>query len=229
MKKFYFFIFIMIFASLIFVSCVDNTYNLALNNLSEIRNQILIAEDEDIYMTFMSGKREKDYNLDGVSNELIDFSIINLYFKDKNYEYNEKKVEYSLTIDETLYSGEMINNPYDNSFVIDLGLLVDELNSLDITIKVNEESKTYTLNNISKAWKYSNEKALETVCKDLKDYLQQEIKDNKLNAEVVIKIVYNNDLSDTYYWYVQIVTINGNTYTELVNPQTNEILAKNIS
>jgi len=229
MKKFYFFIMISIFASLIFVSCVDNTYNLALNNISEIRNQILTFRNEELYITFMTGQREKNYKLDGIANEMIDFAIINLYFENKDYQFNELKISYSLTVNNKDYSGNMINNPYDNSFVVDLGIPIEALNNIDISITMNETTNIYTLDNISQNWPYNHKTALETVCKDLRDYLKQEISDNKLNAEVIIKIAYNNDIDNKYYWYIQIISSNGNTYSELIDPHTNEIIAKNIS
>ncbi len=229
MKKFYFFVAIIIFASLVFVSCVDNTYILAKDNISEIRENILIFKDEDIYVTLMTGKRESNYVNDGISTATKDFAVITLYIIDNQYDYNEQTVSYLTTIDNVDYSGQMLNNPYDNSYVIDLAIaLTPNLDNIEVTFVTQDKEYKASLHNISNEWKYDGYDALEIVCKDFKDYIKQAISDNSLQAEVFIKNVYNETYSDDYYWYIQIVTQNGNIYTSIVNPNSGEILARNI-
>ncbi|MBE5735009.1 MAG: hypothetical protein E7361_00955 [Clostridiales bacterium] len=228
MKKFYFFICIMMFVSLMLVSCIDNTYNIAKENISEIRYNLLDFYDDDMSVTFMSGERESDYSMNGTQSELVDFAIIKLNFTDKNYGYNERTVTYKAVINEIEYSGEMLNNPYDNSFVVDLNIDARDLDNLDITFSIDNNEKHVELSKANIGWKYDGLNALKIVCNDMKEYIKQFINNNKLDAECYIKIVNNTDNKGEYYWYVQIYATNGTTISEIINPLTGEILAKSI-
>ncbi len=228
MKKFYFFIILAIFSSLVLISCSDNTYNLVKENISEIRYNILDYHDDIMSASFMSGMREKDYVANGINSALIDFAIIKLSFVENDFAYNEKKVNYCTVINGVEYKGEMLNNPYDNSFVIDLNINAQELSILDINLTIDGIDKSITLTKVNSQWEYDANKALQIVCKDLKEYINQLIIDNQLEAECFIKIVNNAEITDEYYWMIQINAINGTVFTEIVNPITGEILAKSI-
>lgn len=228
MKKFYFFISLILFASLVLVSCVDNTYNLVKDNLSEIRENILCYSDEDVFVTFMSGSREENYVADGISDNLVDFAVITLDFYSKDYAYNEKKVSYATTIEGVEYSGEMLNNPYDNSFVVDLSVNATDITELQIDFVIDDTSCVATLSQVNGEWSYNHLDAVQIICKDLKHYIGQYVENNQLNAECYIKVVHNTEYPTQYYWCVQIVTTNGTSMTEIINPTTGEILAKNI-
>ena len=229
MKKFYIFIFIIIFSSLILVSCMDNTYNLALNNISEIRENILVYKDDDIYVSFMSGTRESDYRLDGVSTTKTNFAVVNLEILNEIFDFNSKNVSYSMIINDIKYEDKMLNNPYDNSFVADLKINATSIDHCEISFKIDDITKTVILSTITENWDIKAKDGLRIVCTDLKDYLKQHIYDNALNAEIFIKVVYNDKYSEGYFWYIQLVTTNGNVYTEIINPLNGEIVARNLS
>ena len=217
----------MLFACLTCICCMDNTYNLVKENISEHRQNILVYSDDNYYVTFMSGLRENNYKTDGISNEKVDFSIISFNLLNKE-EKIEDGVNYKTTINGIEYSGQLLNNPYDNSYVIDLSINTTELDNLTIVFSYNSKNITINLTKINDSWKIDGLKALKIVCDNYKDYLKQGIQDNKFNGEVYIKVVHNDKYSQDYYWYIQIVS-GKNSYSAIINPTDGEILAQNIS
>ena len=68
----------LIMCMIAFVGCGSNgkaktNFN---NHLIEIRNNLFVAEDDMYYATICTGKREQDYALDGVVNQLVPFGIV---------------------------------------------------------------------------------------------------------------------------------------------------------
>ena len=227
MKKFYFLFLVIVFCSLIVVSCSDNTYVLLKNNISEIREKLYTYRDEEIYVNLMTGQRESDYLANGVSTPKINFAKINLQFYDQNYKYNERKVDYTVEIDGVSYSGAMLNNPYDNSFVVDLGIKIDNDESIIINFTIDNSVKNVELTLTNADWKINAYTALEVVGNDLREYIQQFVENNSLKAEVFIKIVYQGNYNN-WFWHIQIVSENGAKLSEIIDINNGEIISKNI-
>lgn len=226
MKKFYFFMSLILFSSLLLISCVDNVFVLAREEISEVRNNILAYSDDDFYVTFMSGQREEVYNVDGVASNNIDFAIITVECLADDV---INQIAFETVIADKTYSGELIQNPYDNTFVTDLRTYADNIDTINLKLNIDNNEVEFVLTKVNSDWQIDNMQALEIVCKDLHSDIKEYIKDNQLQAEVYIKIVYNREYSTEYYWYINIVTISGKNFTEIINPINGEILAKNIS
>ncbi len=229
MKKIFYVVLIGLFATIIIIGCSDNVYPLVLNKVSEVRRNILTYRDEEIYSTIMSGEREEEYKVDGIHNNNINFTIITLDFVDKAIDYNTITIEFSTTINGKNYTGKMIQNPFDNSFVYDLQISLDDLQEADIDFVIDQKIYHAHLSNIRNDWKVQSNDALKIAVSDLKEYIKSSIEDNEFLGEAYIKFVFNEKYSNDYYWYINIVTINKNNYSLIIDPNTGEIKAKNIS
>lgn len=225
MKKIIFYSILILFACLTCICCVDNTYNLVRENISEYRKNILVYSDDDYFVSLMSGYRENNYAKDGISNEKLDFTIISLSINNADAKHD---ISYKTTINEIEYNGKLINNPYDNSYVIDIGTNATETTTVDIQFTIDGQTYNFTLNKINADWEISGDQALKISCHNFKDYIRQSVVDNKFNGECYVKVVHNDKFSNQFYWYVEILA-GKNTYAIIINPNTGDILAQNIS
>lgn len=206
-------------------ACESPLYSKAKDNIAEIRNNIYIGENDDIKATFMSGQREKEYVINGYSTPLIDFGVITFALLGENVT-RAKTGDFTLTIDGENYEGKLELNPFDNTYVADLGKKIDTQNDIIASIKIGSFSSETTLSLKSGLWKINSEEALKLACKTLKS----EIKDydnDEWTSEVYVKIIHDEKISsDKYFWYVNFVGRNGVNHSVIIDPHSKEILAQ---
>lgn len=214
---------------LILISCVPlcacNNYKSLKSNLSEIRQNIFVGSSENFDITFMSGKREKDYVVNGYNTELIDFGIITIT---TNFEVDASiSPSFALTVETLRYEDILEKNPFDGTYVADIKVLVDDnISSITVKIFMGEIVEEITLNNLSCSWEVSPYSALKIAYKNLSDELAPLMRKEFL-GEVYIKIIKDTILNNNnYYWYVNFVSRNGIYHSIIIDPMTSEILAK---
>ena len=89
-------------------------------SISEVRENFYLANIDDLVLTFSSGYREKDYNLDAnYSGESVEFGLITLYSKSDSF-LDDKNASFYFTYNDESYSGLFEKNPYDGSLVCDI-------------------------------------------------------------------------------------------------------------
>lgn len=225
MKKFVCVFLVLFIACVVMISCTDTNYIAIQNSLSEERKNIFIGETEDFSVNFMSGKREKDYVINGYNTELIDFGVITFLLK------NDILKEYNLNciveIDGTKYEVSLEENPFDGSFVADIKTSVENYQRIIVKLKANNYEKECELTNLNSEWKINNKKALEIAYKNFKRKLKKQIINGEFEGEVYIKILNNTSVStDDYLWYVNFVCRNGKNYACIIDTNNNKILAK---
>lgn len=208
-----------------FLGGCNRCYNITKSSISEIRQNIFCGESDNFDVTFMSGYREKDYVINGYNTELIKFGIVTITVKNPNISTLNPAV--ALTIDTLRYESELEKNPFDGTYVADIGVVVDDdLPSISIKLFLGEVVEELTLNNLTTDWKVDSLKALKISCKTLSKELEPLIDKNFL-GEVYIKIIKDTILDDgSYYWYVNFVSRNGIYHSTIIDPLTSEILAK---
>lgn len=223
MKKLVVF-FLIVINSFLLAGC-NKFYKLTKSNIAEIRHNVFVGSSDNFDITFMSGKREKDYVINGYNTDLIDFGIITITIKDNNLNISDPT--FALTIDTLRYEEVLEKNPFDGTYVADIGVVVDNsLSSMTIKVFMGEIVEELTLNNLSYNWEISSYDALKLACKTLKSELKPLIS-NEFLGEVYIKIIKDTIVNDgSYYWYVNFVSRNGIYHSIIINPLTSEILAK---
>ena len=223
MKKLVVFVLIMI--NCLLLGGCNKLYKVTKSSISEVRHNVFVGSSDNVDITFMSGKREKDYVINGYNTELINFGIVTITIKNQNLEI--KDPTFALTIDTLRYEELLEKNPFDGTYVADIGVIVDNsLPSMSIKVFMGEIVEEITLNNLSHNWKVDHYEALKISCKELKDNLKPLIQ-NEFLGEVYIKIIKDTIVDDgSYYWYVNFVSRNGIYHSTIINPLTSEILAK---
>jgi len=209
---------------IIFMGGCDQKYKRIKNNLSEVRYNIFTGESDNFKVTFMSGKREKDYSINGYNTNLIDFGVITISPKDSSIDTTNSSV--AITIDTLRYEETLERNPFDGSLVADIGVIIDnEINSISIKILVDNINENLILNNISHDWKVDYAKALKLAYNNLSENLEPHITTQFL-GEIYVKIIEDTiNNKGNYLWYINFVTRTGKQYGIIIDPISEKILA----
>ncbi len=200
-------------------------YQNAQNSIAEVRQNIYTGENESMVASFMAGKREEDYVINGVSTPLIEFGVIAVSLQNVNVGY-AKTGSFSLLSGKDRYSGELQLNPFDNSYVADIGKIIDTDDDISLTVTIGSFTAEVSLQKTNVKWKLNCDDALKTACKALKSELKSWGK-KSFDGEVYVKIIHDSKISSTdYFWYVSFVNTTGTMHSVIIHPITGEILAK---
>ncbi len=206
-----------------------NNTKIDLNNyLIEERNNLFTAEDDNYAVTFSTGLREKEYDLDGVRNEMVDFGVLTIARIDRQ-PIATTGCEYVLTIDDEVLRGNLIKSELDNTYSCDLERSV--LNESKIHVQINITGYTFEkdLENTSNDFSVDKTAAISVANSELNESLNGFSKD-KNNFEAVMKIVKDYSTSEVknYYWYIGVVAQNGETLGILIDATNGDVIAKKI-
>ena len=184
------------------------------------------ASDELYNVSFSTGTREKDYNFDGVINEKVPFGVLTLS-RNENLPLANDTYTYLVTINNKTYTGflEKANN---NSYSADL-----EVNTMgDEYVNVQISFTGYTFNkdltNVSSNFEVDSSLALNIAKDELRQNIKNLLKHDKI--EVVMKLMkdYSSEELKNYYWYIGIISTDGNTLGILIDTNSGEIIAKKV-
>ena len=226
MKKFVFLFSVCLITIMLFPGCTNlKVYELAKNNIAEQRENLFVGENENIKATLISGKREKEYVINGYCTEPCEFGV--LTFTIKNEQNLSDNVNYVLTIGTTRFDGILEKNPYDGTYVCDIKKTVLNEEMISAKIIAGEFVESVELKSVILNWNVNHDDALKLACKELNKELETFIENDVFNGECYIKILNDSDIGDTsYFWYVNFVSRNGKNYAVIINPISNEIMAK---
>ena len=225
MKKFVCVFLVLFIACIVMISCTDTNYIAIQNSLSEERKNIFIGETEDYVVNFMSGRREKDYIINGYNTELIDFGVVT--FVIKNDILKECSLKCVIEINGKKYEESLEENPFDGSFVADIKTTAENYQHIIVTLNTDSYEKKCELKNLNSEWNINYKRALEIAYKNNKRQLKKQINNGEFEGEVYIKILNNTSVSkDNYLWYVNFVCKNGKNYACIIDTDSDKILAK---
>lgn len=208
-------------------ACGKSSFNIA-DYLIEKRENLFAACDDLYSATFSTGFREKDYQFDGIINEQVPFGVLTLTRND-NLPLANDKYTYMVTINDQTYSG-FLEKGNNNSYSADL-----EVNTIgDETINVQISFTGYTFNqnleNTSSSFQVDSKTALKVAQNELGENIENIIKDKNVSIEVVMKLMkdYSTEDLKNYYWYVGIISTNGDTLGILIDANNGDIIAKKV-
>lgn len=199
-------------------------YDKAINNLAEVRYNLYSGKTDDISVTLMSGKREKDYVINGYCTDSVDFGVIT--FKVKSDIIMPDEVNFVLTVGTTRHDGVLEKNPFDGSYVYDLKTIIDSEEVITAKIIAGEFVDSVELTSVTNNFNVNWDNALKIACKELNDSLNSFIENDEFKGECYIKLICDEDIMGTYYWYVNFVSRNGKSYSVIIDPISNEIMGK---
>lgn len=203
----------------IFCSCSENLELYVNENMSDLRYYIFDGESEKFFATATFGEREEPYFLDGVSNDNIEFGIIEVMFFEKQ---NFELLSCELKINNEQFDIVLEKNPITLTYMCDIEKVYEETAKIEITIN----NKSLTLTNQTNNWQIDYSKALQIGI----NTFQSEIKENKKNnqpQEFYLKIIGKANSYDNKYFY-WCFSVKGENISKscAIDVNTGEVLTK---
>lgn len=224
----FFFIVLLLFSFSLF-GCKSKYDQILKDNTAELRMFLLQGSNDNVEGTLICGKREKDYVINGYATELIEFGVIT--FKLNNLEdYDYSNAHYVLFVGTTRYDGKLERNPFDDTLVADIKKIINPDENVTTKLNIGNYSVEMKMFFVGKDWRINYNDVYNIIIKNYKPQLDLISSDNIFNGEVYIKIINDADkYKGDYYWYVIIVSRNGEKLTMIISPISGEILAQNNS
>lgn len=211
-----------------FAACGQTKIDLK-DYLIEERETLFSCSDDLYTLTYSGGMCEENYSLNGEINNLVPFGIITFARKDHAPLANDT-YKYTLTINDTEYTGELEKNATDNNYSIDVG--VNAPTDANIKIKIAFSGYTFDseLDNVSGLFEVDKDTALKIATDCLQDNVKNILSNKDTKIEVVSKVIkdYSNSEISAYYWYIGVVSTNGETLGVLIDAHTGDIIAKKV-
>lgn len=211
-----------------FVGCGKSKIDLN-DFLIEKRENLFVACDDLYSVSFSTGLRENNYNFDGVINEKVPFGVISLTRND-NLPLANDTYTYIVNINDQTFTGFLEKSETNSSYSADLE--VNTIGNENINVQVSFTGYTFNkdLENISSGFQVDNLTALKVAQKELGEDIENLLSDKNVKIEVVMKIMKDYSSTDlkNYYWYVGIISTNGDTMGILIDANTGDIIAKKV-
>lgn len=220
-----FIIFLICFTFLL-CGCNNKINEVIQDKISEVRFNLFNVNTDEINIDFTSGFREDPYILNGKSENKKEFGVVTITFL-KEIEDKNTLPNFVITINDMDFDGELELNPFDQTYVQDIETFVLDDATISIKVMWNNYSFESTLKNISKNFNINHSKALNIFIKEYKKEIKNLLKSN-VDFEVYIKILNDpNFVENKNYFYVCLITNNGESMSIIIDPFSQEILAKN--
>lgn len=220
MKKF-FCVAVMILCVFTFVGC-ESAYSRAFDNsISEIQNNLFVAEDAEFKVTFATGKRENPYSVDGSAGELVSYGVLTAFRVGETLKSHE--ANFKLLISGKEYQAKFEVNPFDQSFVFDIGTECGDTDIISVNIFVDNKQFDYALVNSLNDSDARAEAICEVAKGEMKSCLSSLNKVNGVKAEIYVRLIAS---SGRALWYVSAVFDDGHVVAIVVSPSSKEVLAK---
>lgn len=210
-----------------FVGCGKSKINLA-DFLIEQRENLFTACDDLYSVSFSTGMRESNYSFDGVINEKVPFGVLTLT-RNQNLPLANDTYTYVVKINEETHTG-FLEKGNNNSYSADLEVNTVGDESINVQISFTGYTFNQNLTNTSSNFQVDGQTALNIAQKELGENVANLLKDKNVKIEVVMKLMkdFSNEDLQSYYWYVGIISTNGDTLGLLVDANTGDIIAKKI-
>lgn len=186
--------------------------------VSELRKDLFIAENSTVSVLLYSGAKESPAIFDGVKNDtglLVGIKVI----------FNEEvssPVTATVCYDQKNYEIPLEFHPVKRALAGKTNVSALPEKSVDITLRYGENEVTLTAESQLKQDTITYTKALEVATNDAKDFLKENTKGGVLQAEIVVRLLCENDKN---YYYVGFITCEGLKLAYLIDGKTGEIIA----
>ena len=211
-----------------FSACGKNNVNLS-DFVIESRENLFTACDNLYSASFSTGVRESDYNFDGIVNKMVPFGVLT-FTRNENLPLANDTYSYIVKIDDKSYSGFLQKSNNDNSYSADLEVNTAGNEKINVQISFTGYTFNKDLENSSANFQVDNASALKVAQKELKEDINNLLSDKNVKFEVVVKVMkdYSNQEHKNYYWYVGIISTNGDTLGILIDANNGEVIAKKV-
>ena len=197
--------------------------------LIEDRQTLYTAEDGLYNVTLSTGMREQDYNFDGIINDMTPFAVVSFSRLDSQPLANDQYT-YIVNIGEESYTGFLEKTSNENSYSTDIQATVPADAIVTVKITFTGYSFNQELCNLSKDFSVDSSTAISIANRELKTELQNMTADKNNKIEAIVKILKDHSNSEikSYYYYIGILSTNGETLGILIDANSGDIIAKKV-
>lgn len=215
MKKIGFFVlFSLVLTSVFFLTACSDGLGKHEKNVSEYRDNVFVGSNSDFKLEAMSGYRESPFEIDGKSNDKVNFCLVTI--TPTNFDPT-LAYRYKVTLNDVEYEGECVKHPFANTYSFEVAARCME-NSFVVEI----EGQSIELTSVKSELFITPEKAFEIAYNRLKNC---EIIENG-RYEIYIRLIVNPiNATGGYFWYVAFVDETQDICAVLIEPETLEITA----
>ena len=211
------------------LSACGKTKKLNINDYVIEKRENLFTACDDLYcVSFSTGTRESDFNFDGVINEMVPFGVLTLNRAD-NLPLANDSYSYLVKINDQNYSG-FLKKTNDNTYSIDLEVLAGNEDLINVQISFTGYTFNKDLTNTSANFQVDSNSALKIAQDNLQENIDNILKDKNVKIEVIMKTMrdHSNHELQNYYWYIGIISTDGNTLGILLDANSGEVIAKKV-
>ena len=185
--------------------------------VSELRDNIFLANTQELSLRAYSLSKESPYVADGIVREVSKRTEIYLTAPSGDKEY-----ELFFTVNGKRHGGDMSFDNVKGEYYYFCTLDVSALTQIEFELVCGEETTLLCANSIVGERTISPKQALQTVVEHEGELFQSLTDKYGFAGEIYMRLLYE----DAPYYYVGIVDRNGNTTALLLNGETGKILAK---
>lgn len=188
--------------------------------VSELRDNIFIAETEEYSLRSYSVVKETPYHADGIA---MDASRrIEAYFIAPQ---GDKNCKIGFTLNGKSYGGDMSYDNVKAQYFWTCTLDVSKCSNLDFSIEYGEEALHFNAKSILNGTELSPDVILQNVAKENAEIFSNLTDKYGFAGEIYIRLIYEENA----YYYVGIIDRTGKIYAFLINAVTGKVLAKRIT
>jgi hypothetical protein len=188
--------------------------------VSELRDNIYLAESDRFSVSVITGKREDPFLMDGHAGGTRAFTLITIVPKSGAGPFT-----YKATVNGKEYTGDLLPHPFAPSFSADIEVLSTD-SAIPVTVSGGGTEETLTAVSVKNDRMITADKAIEIAEKRLKTRVDGFKSNGTYRCEVYVRLLQNPiDNSGGYHWYVAFIGENHTIYAVLIDPESMEIVA----
>ena len=185
--------------------------------VSELRNNIFLAESDQLSLHVYAVAKESPYVADGIPREISKRTEIFLTAPSGDKEY-----AISFTVDGKQQGGDMSYDNVKAEYYYFCTLDLSAFSEIDFTLSCGEETVTLNAKSVVNERTITPQTALSCVQNAETELFQSLTDKYGFAGEIYMRLIYE----DCPYYYVGIIDRSGNTTAFLLNGETGKILAK---
>ena len=187
------------------------------NYVSELRNNVFLASDNEFSLRIYSVVKESPYSADGVPRETNTRTEIWLVAPSGDQECN-----LSFEMNGEIYGGEMSYDNVKAEYYLSCNVGVSTLSSLTCSIIYGETTRELTAQSIVSSTTLSPEAALQKLVLSEGELFTAMTDKYGFAGEIYLRLIYE----DSPYYYVGVIDRKGKTNAFLINATSGKILAR---
>ena len=185
--------------------------------VSELRNNVFLASDEEFSLQIYSVQKESPYSADGVPREMNVRTELWLVAPSGEHECNV-----SFTVDGETHGGEMSYDNVKAEYYLSCNLDVSTLSTLTCSISYGETTRELTAKSVLSKETLSPETALKNLVLSEQELFSSMTDKYGFAGEIYLRLIYE----DSPYYYVGVIDRSGKTSAFLINATSGKILAR---